>query len=267
MRGSLLPGICRALAANLNHGLSDVALFEVGRAFWEGRREGLAEGSLPDGTDLDLPPLPAEPLLLGMAVHCGGDAQSAAVELRHVQSVMAGVVAELAGAGVTTAAAEVAGIRPGRCGRMRIGGGVTAADVGVFGELTPDRVAALELRGRVIVAELRLDVIAPVMGRVARYNSPPRFPSIVQDLAVVVAVDAQAGPALAEIRAAGTPLLEAVELYDEYRDERLGADRKGWTFRLTYRAADRTLRGDEAGAAQRAVATALVDRCGATIRE
>ncbi|MFN2569965.1 MAG: phenylalanine--tRNA ligase subunit beta [Candidatus Dormibacteria bacterium] len=263
MRRSLLPGLCQVLAANLKHGLTDVAVFEIGRAFWEGRRRVLPAGSLADGVDLHLPPLPAEPLLLGMAIHCGGDAAAAADALRRVQSVTAEVVRDLGGAPATAAPATVAGLRPGRAGRLRVGD----ADVGLLGELLPDAVAALDLRGRVLVAELELDAIAAPVPRVARYQAPPRFPAIVQDLAVVVPGEAPAGDALAAIRTAGAPLLEGVELYDEYRDDRLGGGHKGWTFRLTYRAGDRTLRGEEANRQQAAIAAALVECCGATIRK
>ena len=49
-------------------------------------------------------------------------------------------------------------------------------------------------------------------------------------------------------------MLERTELYDEYRGGGLPAGRKGWTFRLTFRAPDRTLTGDEAQRAQDAIA-------------
>jgi phenylalanyl-tRNA synthetase beta chain len=62
-------------------------------------------------------------------------------------------------------------------------------------------------------------------------------------------------------------LLEGAELYDEYRGGSLGAGKKGWTFRLTFRAADRTLTGEEAQTAQRAIAMALAARCDAEIRQ
>jgi phenylalanyl-tRNA synthetase beta subunit len=52
---------------------------------------------------------------------------------------------------------------------------------------------------------------------------------------------------------------------DEYRGEATGA-RKSWTFRLTFRAADRTLNRDEAQARHDAVATALETRLGAEVR-
>ena len=69
MRTSQLPRLCAALAANVNRGSGDVMLFELGRAFWEGERVGLAPGSTPDNADLALPALPLEPLLLSVAVH------------------------------------------------------------------------------------------------------------------------------------------------------------------------------------------------------
>jgi phenylalanyl-tRNA synthetase beta chain len=89
---------------------------------------------------------------------------------------------------------------------------------------------------------------------------------MVQDLAVTVPVDRLAGAALSVIRAAGAPLLEALDLYDEYRGERVEAGRKGWTFRLTFRAPDRTLTGEEAQRAQHAIVEALQRECGAELR-
>ena len=87
-----------------------------------------------------------------------------------------------------------------------------------------------------------------------------------QDLAVTVAADRLAGDAIDAIQEAKEPLLEQVELYDEYRGGSLGAGRKGWTFRLTFRASDRTLTGEEAQRAQDTIAAALAKRCDAEIR-
>jgi phenylalanyl-tRNA synthetase beta chain len=84
---------------------------------------------------------------------------------------------------------------------------------------------------------------------------------------VTVPIDRLAGDAMAAIREAQQPLLESAELYDEYRGGNLASGRKGWTFRLTFRAPDRTLTGDEAQQAQSAIAAALAKRCDAEIRQ
>src|SRR5581483_6725952 len=253
-RISLLPGLLQALSGNLNRGVPEVSLFEIGRAFWEGERAVPPLGTTPDGKDAAYTPLPAEPLLLSLVSQTGesgGDA--AAARLRHLQSVLAWLGHDLAGVSLAVEPMTVAGLRPGRSGRLRLDG----RDVGVLGELTAELVEEMDLRGRVAVAELRLDAVAPEAPRVPRFRAPARMPAVIQDLSVVVDAGQRADAALAAIREAGSSLLESVELYDEYRDDRLGEGRKGWSFRMTYRAPDRTLTGAEAQQCHDAIALAL----------
>jgi phenylalanyl-tRNA synthetase beta chain len=263
MRTSQLPRLCAALATNVNRGNADVMLFELGKVFWEGEREGLPAGSTPDGSDAELPPLPLEPLLLSVAIHVSNGApDDAAAALRRVQSVFDRIAADLAGDQLRVAPSEEAGLHPGRSATLLLDG----EPLGVIGELSAETTATFELRGRVAVGELRVDALVPSRPAPLRYPPPPRFPAIVQDLAVAVPVDRRAGEAMEAIREVQEPLLESAELYDEYRGGGLIAGRKGWTFRLTFRAPDRTLTGEEAQDAQSLIATALATRCDAEIR-
>jgi phenylalanyl-tRNA synthetase beta chain len=263
MRTSQLPRLCAALAANVNRGSADVMLFELGRAFWEGERVGPVPGSTSDGGDAGLPPLPLEPLLLSLAVHvASGAPDDAAGAVRRVQAVFERLTADLAGTTLRAVPSAEKGLHPGRSATLQCNG----AAVGLVGELDFETAAAFEIRGRVAVGELRIDAIAPSPPMPIRFAQPPRFPAIVQDLAVTVAADRLAGDAIDAIKDAAEPLLEHAELYDEYRGGSLGAGRKGWTFRLTFRAADRTLTGEEAQRAQDTIAAALAKRCDAEIR-
>ena len=260
MRISQLPGLCAALSTNVSRGVDTVSLFEVGRVFWDGEREGLPEGSKGDAVDAQLPRLPLEPLLVSVAASHEGTADDAAAKLREVQSLLQWLVSDISGAGVTTQAKEMRGTREGRSAELVVDGRV----VGVIGELHPDTMQHFDMHGRVLVGELNLDAIAS--RRAVRFRAPPRFPAVVQDVAVIVAEEQRAGDALDIIREAGGALLETVELYDEYRGERLSGSRKGWTFRLTFRAADRTLTGAEVQRVQAAIVDALAARCGAQLR-
>ena len=264
MRTSQLPRLCAALESNVNRGTADVMLFELGKVFWDGERQGPPAGSTPDDADRDLPMLPLEPLLLSVAIHVSsGEPDDAAREVRRVQSVFDRIAHDLAGTPLRGESADEPGLHPGRTARLRL----DTAPVGIVGELSFETTAAFEIRGRVAVGELRIDTIAPSPPRPFRYSQPPRFPAIVQDLAVTVAADRQAGEAIDAIHDAREPLLESVALYDEYRGGSLAAGRKGWTFRLTFRAPDRTLTGEEAQRAQDAIANALATRCDAEIRQ
>jgi phenylalanyl-tRNA synthetase beta chain len=261
MRTSLLPGVVQAIAGNLRHGVDDVRLFELGRAFWEGERRGQVTGSTGDGADASLTPLPAEPLLLG-AASTASNAEQAGAGIRHLQAVVSWLASDLGAGTVDTEPAEVPGLRTGRSGRLMCNG----REVGVVGELDGAALARFDLRGRVAVAEVQLDALIPALPSPRRYLTPPRHPAVVQDLAVTVPEQALAGEALRVIREAGGTLLDSVVLYDQYRDPALGEGRKGWTFRLVFRAAGRTLTSDEARTLQDAIAIGLRTRCGAEVR-
>jgi phenylalanyl-tRNA synthetase beta chain len=262
LRVSLLPGLCQVLALNQSRGVTGAAVFELGRAFWEGERREPPTGSTPDGEDRGLPPLPAEPLLLGVTAHVDGDAAAAAAALRHAQSLLERVIRDLGGHACTAEPAEIPGLRPGRAAWIRAG----ADRVGLVGELDAASLERFELRGRVVVAELQLDVVAGAERGLTQYHPVPRFPAVIQDLSVTVPLAQRAGDALAVIRDAGKPLLESVELLDEFRGEQVGEGRKGWTFRLTFRSPERTLTSEEAQGSQDAVVLAMRGRCDAEVR-
>ena len=263
LRTSQLPGLAAALALNVSRGVHGAGLFELGRVFWEGERTAPPPGSTPDRLDAHLPPLPLEPLLLTLVAQAPhDDADAAAAQLRRLQSLLAWIVSDATGQRLGTMPADVAAMRPGRSGNLVFGDEV----VGVTGELAAATLLRLGLRGRVVAAELRLDTIIPDPPRPLRFRSPPRFPAVSQDLAVIVAAGEQAGTALEAIRRAGGTLLESVELYDEYRGEGVPEGRKGWTFELAYRAPDRTLTNDEAQQVQERIATALERELGAQLR-
>jgi phenylalanyl-tRNA synthetase beta chain len=261
LRTSLVPGVVNAVAGNLRHGLDEVRLFELGRAFWEGERRGQPAGSTEDGADDRLPALPAEPLLLAVAATATG-AREAGQRIRDLQAVVIRIAADLGGGAVETVPATLAGLRSGRSGRLLLNG----QDVGVVGELDAATAARMDVRGRLAVAEVQVDALLPEQPAMRRYVVPPRFPAVVQDLAVTVPADALAGDALRAIREAGGSLLDSVTLYDEYRGAGVGDGRKGWTFRLTFRAPGRTLTSEEAQTIQDAIAVGLRARCGAEVR-
>jgi phenylalanyl-tRNA synthetase beta chain len=134
------------------------------------------------------------------------------------------------------------------------------------GELSRSAVDALDIDGRVVAGELRLDALIPEPPRMPQFAAPPRYPAVERDLAVTVGAERLAAEALAAVEEAGAPLLESYRLYDEYRGDRIAAGRKGWTFRLVFRSAERTLVAEEADQAVDSIARALADRAGAELR-
>ncbi|MEM7810768.1 MAG: phenylalanine--tRNA ligase subunit beta, partial [Planctomycetota bacterium] len=66
--------------------------------------------------------------------------------------------------------------------------------------------------------------------------------------------------------AAPGPLCESVAFVDQFRGSQLGAGKKSYVLRLSFRAADRTLTGEKVDTAVRPVIAACEKSCGATLR-
>ena len=85
-----------------------------------------------------------------------------------------------------------------------------------------------------------------------------RFPASDIDLAFVVADDVAAAAVAATLEAASGGLLEDMWLFDVYRSDRLGADRRSLAFRLRCRATDHTLDDGELSSLRQACVDAVV---------
>ena len=99
------------------------------------------------------------------------------------------------------------------------------------------------------------------------YVDVPTFPAVEVDLAIVVDEDVTNERIVQCITSAGKQLLESVSLFDVYRDPiRVGLGKKSMAYRLSYRAADRTLTSEEVDKAHAKVVKKLTGATGGEIR-
>jgi phenylalanyl-tRNA synthetase beta chain len=126
--------------------------------------------------------------------------------------------------------------------------------------------ARLDLDGRVIVAELAIEGLAGGRFAPARGATPPRYPPVERDLAVVVAEGRDAASVAAAIRRHGAGLLVDVELFDIYRGRPLADGEKSLAWRLRFQAPDRTLTEAEVDAVVGAISGGLASDVGGRIR-
>ncbi|MCR2764877.1 phenylalanine--tRNA ligase subunit beta [Microbacterium sp. zg.B48] len=275
LRRSLVPALLRVAHRNVARGFTDLQLFETGSVF-------LPEAGVTYGTSF-VPPLAVRPdaaTLTALDV-------SIPPQHRHVAILLAGLIsakqpgaaAEAAGladaldavrtiaaaAGVSVAVSqgERAALHPGRTAVLSVG----AVDVGYAGELLPAVAEAADLPGRVIVAELDLDLILSLAGEKVVAGSLSGYPAATQDLSLVVGADVPAGDVRAAVAEGAGALLESMRLVDDYRGAGVPEGAKSLTFALRFRAQDRTLTAAEATEAKLAGVAAAAERFGATLRE
>ena len=138
---------------------------------------------------------------------------------------------------------ERAALHPGRTGALSRR---RRRAVGYVGELLPAVAEAADLPGRVIVAELDLDLLLSLAGAKVVAASLSGYPAATQDVSLVVGADVPAAEVRAALVEGAGELLESLRLVDDYRGAGVPEGAKSLTFALRFRADDRTLTAAEA---------------------
>jgi phenylalanyl-tRNA synthetase beta chain len=273
LRTSLLASLLPVLKRNIGRGNRDVALYEAGTVFRPHLTAvappamGVEHRPTADEWTAANAIVPEQPWHLAAVLT--GDIEPAgwwgagrpagwadAVEAARIALSAAGIPANR----ISVRAAEYAPWHPGRCAAVLVDDTV----LGHAGELHPAVVSALELPRRTCAMELDLDAIppAPVVQAVRLSTFPPAL----IDVALVVDAAVPAADVEAALVAGAGELLEAVHLFDVYAGDQLGEGKRSLAYKLTFRAADRTLTVEEAVAARDAAVASAASRVGAVLR-
>lgn len=167
--------------------------------------------------------------------------------------------------------------QPGRAARLELkseagknaqapGPKPQAPRLGTLGELHPEVRDRLGIAARrAMVAELDLEALI-ALAEPARYRPISRYPATVQDLAIVVDASVPSATIEAAIRRYAGALLEQLTLFDVYTGPQVGAGRRSLAYRLSFRAADRTLSDADLAKTRQKIIRGLEHEAKATIR-
>ncbi len=251
LRRDLLPELLQITAADL-HQRPTVRLFECGRVF-----EPLA-GEL----------LPAEPRRLAIVMAGARTAttwhsdDASLIDFFDLKGVVTTLLERLHIEGAAWRRASDGRFHPGRVAEIVVG----ERRLGVLGELHPETRRRLGLTvARACAAELDLDLLLALQ-QPAKYTALRSQPATYQDLAVIATSAVPAAQIEAVIREHAGPLLESMVLFDEYAGAPIPAGQRSLAFRLTFRAADRTLADSEVNKLRERIVAKLHSELGATLR-
>jgi len=252
MRTSLIAGLAGTLAFNLKRRAGRVRVFEIGRCFTRSEQAGQVPGY-------------AQPLRL--AALCAGPAadEQWGEATRNVDFYDAKGDLEALFAPRTLRFEKAAhpALHPGRSARVLQGG----QDVGVIGELHPQWVQKYELalgHGAPVVFEIELAALTSQP--LPRYREVSRFPSVVRDLALVLAVDQPLQPLLDALREAAPAIVRDIALFDQYHGRGIETSQKSLAFRIVMQDTEKTLADAEADEAVSRLIAVATQKFGATIR-
>ena len=274
LRVSLVPGLAAIAHRNLSRGLTDVAVFELGRVFRPEAERTYGVDAVPFGTarpsDQAIAELeqsiPHQPW--SIAALFVGDRRARGIGQAAEESGVADaldaarLIASVAGATLRVESGSHPALHPGRTAALLVGD----ETVGYAGELLPQVALDRDLPRRVGVLELDLDrLIALGSGEIAA-RELSTFPAATQDLSLVVPLEVPAGAVRDAVVEGAGALLEHAELVDDYRGAGLAPGTKSLTLALRFRAPDRTLTAAEATEAKTAGLARAAELFGATLR-
>lgn len=117
--------------------------------------------------------------------------------------------------------------------------------VGVGGKVKKDVLSKFDINQDVFVFEFDLSELKKITPDLKKYIEPPKFPKIIRDFAFVFDKSVQYLDVKKFILAKASSLLKNVELFDIFESESLGSDKKSMAFTLEYFDESRTLTEDE----------------------
>ncbi len=252
MRTSLLPGLIRNAALNLNRQEQSVRLFETGKIFIPG-----GDGGLPveitklaaAATGRRLPELWDKEELdfydLKSLLDKGLEALSVSEEIKFRR------------------ASEIGFLHPGKSAVLSAGD----EDFGFIGELHPDLHDRLGISKRLYVAELDLDALTRKYRKTRKSFTPlPKFPSVRRDIALIVDEETPASSILEEITKLDSKLIENAEVFDVFTGSPVEKGKKSVAVSLQLRAQDKTLTEEEINKVQDKTIKKLQLALGADLR-
>ncbi|MFZ2654376.1 MAG: phenylalanine--tRNA ligase subunit beta [Victivallales bacterium] len=253
MRPSLLSGILRTVGHNISRKNTDLAVFEIGKIFCgsskkdeekieccialTGRRHperfSSEKGALYDFYDLK-----------GVLESLCETRKIKNCEIRRCTENQPGNFVESA------------------CAELVVDGNMIA----VFGEVSERLTKGMRIQNPLLVALVDMDRLLSLPVPKIQYSPISQFPSVTRDVAMVTPDNIEHAQIVKFIKSLGIPNLENVEIFDEFRDEHIGAGKKSLAYTLTFRSQERTLTDTEVNASHEKVREKLKAELHAELR-
>jgi len=245
MRTTLIPGLLDSLKHNLNHGIRDVRLFEIGRIFG-----GSHGGDLPE-----------ERLALAMIATGGAVDENVAqatrdLDLFDLKGAFEAALDAMNVLAVNFKNTSAAHLRMGQAGEILLQDGKS---IGKFGRLAETIASSYKFRQPVYVLEIDLSALFAVREKGIQYSRLPKYPSVVRDLTLLVGRDVNFAALTKAVRDQNVADCRDVKLVGTYDGPNTPPGKRSITLRIEYRSDDRTLRDDEVEERHAALTASLLE--------
>ena len=151
----------------------------------------------------------------------------------------------------------------GRCANIKVGIDVIAT----IGEVHPEVLDNYGIEKRAYLAEVNLSKVTKYSKANKKYVEVPKFPAVERDIAIIIDEKVEVGQIEKIITKKAKKLLEKMQLFDIYRNEKLGENKKSVAYSLIFRDKNRTLSDDEINVVMENIISELQKTLNAELRK
>ncbi len=243
LRNTLLPSLARVARTNLKRGKEWIKIFEIGKVFENDSETFKEEEHI---------------AFLSAGAKPFWDGSENRTDYYSLKGDIESFLDSIGRHDVTFAAAVYPFLHPGRSTEILLG----RQKFGIMGEL----VFPWKTMQKVYAAELNLELLMKQMLNKKVYRQISRFPVAERDLALLVREELPAQEVCRVIEREGGKYLESVGLFDLYMGSGVPAGNKSLTYRVRFRAKDRTLRDKDVDTVIDKILSALREDLNVTLR-
>ena len=246
MRPTTFPSMMQMLATNANKKNQNVKLFDISRNY-KNIKNQVEDGEVPLQEDI---------LTIGMY---GDD-----VDFYTLKGLIENILEKISiNRYDIQKETENESYHPGRCANMKVGMDVILT----LGEVHPEVLDNYDISKRVYVAEVNITKLVKYSRENRKYVEVPKFPAVERDIAVIVDEEVEVGQIEKIITKKAKKLLESVKLFDIYRNEKLGENKKSVAYSLIFRDKNKTLSDEEINVTMDSIINELEKTLGAELRK
>ena len=246
MRPTTIPSMMQTLAINHNKKNQNVKLFDLSRNYKNIKQE-IQNGEVP---------LQEEILTIGMY----GEEVDFYTLKGMIENVLEAINVVHYDIEKET---KNASYHPGRCANLKVGMDVIAT----LGEVHPEVLNHYEISRRAYLAEVNITKLVKYAKANKKYTEVPKFPAVERDIAVIVDEKIEVGKIEKIITKKAKKLLESMQLFDIYRNEKLGENKKSVAYSLIFRDKNKTLSDEEINTIMTGIVQELEKQLGAELRK
>jgi phenylalanyl-tRNA synthetase beta chain len=253
LRMNLISGLLDSVAYNTARKNNQVALYEIGRVFYQ--------------ENDPLTHLPQEMKHLGLAVsgiwqEKDWQTKAQTVDFFTIKGLLENLFAQFSlTEKISYQAASMAEMHPGRTAEIYVG----EKKLGFVGQIHPMIAKEYEIP-ETYAAEIDLQVLLEEAQEGIHYQAVTKFPTVSRDMAMLVAESVTNQQIADVIKASAGRFFTGSRLFDVYQGDNIEAGKKSMAYSLTFMNPEATLTDEEINKAIEKTTAALSEKLGAVIR-